>query len=263
MANVHMGTVKTEGFSMDYLKFGKGDKALVILPGLSIQRVMLSAAAVAKAYQALAEEFTVYLFERRNELPDKYSVTDMASDTVKAIEALGLKSISLFGASQGGMIAMAIAADKPELVKKLVLASTSAAVTDKQYQTLFENWIRLAEEGDKEGLYLAFGRAVYNDEVFEQSKALIRQAAKTVTDKDLERFIILAKGIKGFDITDKTHNITCPVLVIGSNDDKVIEPAAIEMIKTPSCEKYMYDGYGHAVYDTAPDFKERLLDFLK
>ena len=26
---------------------------------------------------------------------------------------------------------------------------------------------------------------------------------------------------------------------------------------------YMYDGYGHAVYDLAPDYKERMLGFLR
>ena len=25
----------------------------------------------------------------------------------------------------------------------------------------------------------------------------------------------------------------------------------------------MYSGYGHAAYDTAPDYRERILDFLK
>ena len=90
---------------------------------------------------------------------------------------------------------------------------------------------------------------------------------KTVTPEtligDLERFIILAKGVKGFDMTERLGSITCPVLVIGSSDDKVIEPDAIKMIKTLNCEVYMYDGYGHAVYDTAPDFKERALEFLR
>ncbi|MBQ1536394.1 MAG: alpha/beta hydrolase [Ruminococcus sp.] len=263
MSDIHTGTVKTDEFSMDYLKFGRGERTLVILPGLSVQRVMLSANAVANAYKQLTEDFTVYLFERRNELPGIYSVYDMARDTIKAIEALGLERFSLLGASQGGMIAMVIASEKPMLVEKLILASTSAAVTDKQYEALFDGWIRLAEAGDKQGLYLAFGESIYPDEIFEQSKKLIIQAAKTVTDKDLERFIILARGIKGFDMTERLGSITCPVLVIGSADDKVIEPDAIKAIKTPSCEVYMYEGYGHAVYDTAPDFKERILEFLR
>lgn len=195
MADIHTGTVKTDEFSMDYLKFGRGERTLVILPGLSVQRVMLSANAVANAYKQLTEDFTVYLFERRNELPGIYSVYDMARDTIKAIEALGLERFSLLGASQGGMIAMVIASEKPMLVEKMILASTSAAVTDRQYEALFDGWIRLAEAGDKQGLYLAFGESIYPDEIFEQSKKLIIQAAKTVTDKDLERFIILARGI--------------------------------------------------------------------
>ena len=31
----------------------------------------------------------------------------------------------------------------------------------------------------------------------------------------------------------------------------------------PDFELYMYDGYGHAAYDCAPDYTERLLKFLK
>ena len=45
-------TVTAEGFTMDYIRFGHGEKPLVILPGLSVQSVMGSAAAVAEAYRA-------------------------------------------------------------------------------------------------------------------------------------------------------------------------------------------------------------------
>ena len=30
----------------------------------------------------------------------------------------------------------------------------------------------------------------------------------------------------------------------------------------PECELYLYDGYGHAVYDLAPDYKQRMLNFF-
>ena len=29
----------------------------------------------------------------------------------------------------------------------------------------------------------------------------------------------------------------------------------------PKCELYIYSGYGHAAYDLAPDYKERILEF--
>ena len=93
-------------------------------------------------------------------------------------------------------------------------------------------------------------------------------AAKAVTKEDLERFITLAEGIKGFDVTDDLNLIKCPVFVIGDRQDRVFGAAATENIarymkKRPDFQFYMYDGYGHAVYDTAPDFKERILNFLR
>lgn len=259
-------TVTTDTFSMEYYKFGHGEEALVILPGLSVQSVMGFASAVEEAYQLLADEYTVYLVDRRKDLPDTYSVHEMAEDTAEALKAIGLEKVNLFGASQGGMMAMDIAICHPELVSNLILGSTAPCLDEEHYKTI-EEWISLAKAGDREGLYLAFGEAVYPKEVFEQSRELLIAAAETVTDEDLERFAILAKGMDGFDITDKLGSIACPVLVLGSNDDQVVGGEAsekiAELLKDGNCTLYMYDGYGHAAYDTAPDYKERILDFLR
>ena len=102
--NIQIETVKTDSFSMDYFRFGRGEKILVILPGLSVQSVMGSAEAVAEAYQLLTDDFTVYLFDRRNELPPSYSVYEMARDTAEAFRVLGLENVCIFGTSQGGII---------------------------------------------------------------------------------------------------------------------------------------------------------------
>ena len=114
-------TVKTDTFTMDYLCFGHGRDPLVILPGLSVQSVMGLGDLIAEAYQTLTEDYTVYLFDRRKDLPAVYPIREMARDTAEAIRSLGLSKVALFGASQGGMIAMALAAEHPELVSKLVL----------------------------------------------------------------------------------------------------------------------------------------------
>ena len=91
--------------------------------------------------------------------------------------------------------------------------------------------------------------------------------AKSVTDEDLRRFVILAGSPVNFDITGDLEKISCPVLLIGSNDDNVLGAEATLLIAEhlkhlPGFELYMYDGYGHAVYDTAPDYKDRVLRFL-
>jgi len=257
------GTVKTDTFSMDYCMFGRGKEALVILPGLSVQSVMGAGAAIEEAYRLLAEDFTIWLFDRRNEPPPVYSIRDMAEDTAAAIRALGLGPVCLFGASQGGMIAMELAAGHPALVRRLVLGSTAACVGPEP-RALFEHWIGLAEEGEREALYFAFAEAVYPKAVFAESRDMLRGLAKTVTDEELRRFVILAKPLCTFDVLDKLEQIACPTLVIGSDDDGVVGAAASRQLAQGinNSKLHMYDGYGHAAYDLAPDYKQRLLHFF-
>ena len=264
---VVVDTVKTDSFTMDYCMFGCGKRTLVIVPGLSVQSVMPSAQAIADSYNAFADDFTVYVFDRRKDQPKTYSIDDMARDTAAAMEQLGIGNADIFGASQGGMIAMVIAITRPELVHSLILGSTSSRIGDEQYG-LIESWVRLAQAGKREDLYLAFVEALYPEAVFESSRELLIQAAATVTDDDLARFVVMATALKGFDMTSCLPDITCPVLVLGSEDDKVVGSEASRVIKegltsSPCSRIYMYDGYGHAVYDLAPDYHERMLEFLE
>lgn len=264
---ISVETVKTEGFCMNYFKFGAGEKKLIIIPGLSVQGVMGAAEQVAEAYRAVSEDFTVYVFDPQNELPDSVGIDELADNTAEALKTLGLERVSLMGASMGGMIAMKMAVRHPELVEKLVLASTAVKMEETKLQSI-EEWIRLAKKKDAEGLYSAFGKAVYPKEIFEQSEKLLVEASKSVTDEELKRFVILAESVRGFDITGELYSIKCPVLAVGDKEDRVLGPEAVSemeacMSKRSDWDFYLYDGYGHALYDTAPDFKERILDFLR
>ena len=58
------------------------------------------------------------------------TIEAMAKDAVAFIRALGLEQVDLFGFSMGGMIAQVIAADEPQLVRKLILAGTGPAGGD-------------------------------------------------------------------------------------------------------------------------------------
>lgn len=264
--NMLLATVQADTFTMDYLRFGNGAKPLVIIPGLSVQSVMGSAQAITESYKLLTEDFTLYVFDRRKEVPQSYSIDDMARDTAEAIQLLGLKNVYLFGASQGGMIAMKIAINNPELVERMILGSTTADVTDSRFSVIDE-WIGFAKAGNAEGLYLSFGEAVYPPSVFEQSRELLREAAKTVTPDELKHFITIAEGTRGFNVIDELQKITCPVLVIGANDDRILGGEASREIMEhisgkQNCELFMYDGFGHAAYDIAPDYRERMLKFF-
>ena len=259
-------TVRMENFSMRYFRFGHGERHLVILPGLSVQSVMESAQAVASAYAMFAETFTVTVFDRREEMPPDYTVADMAADTAEAMAALGMSEVCLFGASQGGMIAMLIAAEHPALVSRLALGSTAARL-DPERAGILREWVRLADAGDAEGLYLAFGEAVYPEKLFALSRGLLREAAKAVTPEELARFSRAARGTDGYNAEKALAAVRCPVLVLAASDDRVLGPDAAEGIARilggrPDFSMHVYTGYGHAAYDTAPDYKERLYRFF-
>ena len=265
-ANIPIFTAKTAHCTMQYFRFGTGKKTMVILPGLAIQSVMGSAQAVAEAYKDFAADYTVYLFDRRMDLPEDYPVREMAKDTAEVMKSLGLHDCCIFGASQGGMIALTIGIDYPELASKIALGSTSAHLKEAQYEML-EEWIRLAEEKDAVGLYLRFGEDIYPPAVFEQYRDVLAAAGGTVTDEDLRRFIILAKGMKGFDLTAELDRITCPVLAIGVFEDAVLDSdATMEIAEKLDVRSdfrlFMYIGYGHAAFDTAPDYRKRLKSFF-
>ena len=264
--SIPIETVRTDAFTMDFFRFGKGEKPLVILPGLSIQSVMGAADAVAEAYRSLEDRFTIYLFDRRRDLPPVYTVHDMARDTAEALRALGLKDVCLFGASQGGMIALVIAIEYPELVGKMVLGSSSAHVQEAQYRVL-EQWAQLARERDPVGLYLAFGREIYPPAVYEQARESLIAAAGSVTEEDLRRFIILVEGTKDFNVVRELDRICCPVMAVGVFEDGVLDSdATMEIAENldnrADFRLYMYVGYGHAAFDTAPDYRERMLQFF-
>ena len=256
-------TVSTDKFTMDYCTFGQGDRAFVILPGLSVKSVLGSEDSMQNAYAQIADHFTVYVFDRRKDMPPVYTVHDMARDTALAMEELGLRDADIFGASQGGMMGMVIAIEYPHLVHKLVLGSTSAqagALAEK----VGTEWGNLALAGDTVGLFMAFGEKLYPKETFEQIEGVLRSIAETVSEEDLQRFIIQLEGTRGFNVLDRLPEIRCPVLVLGDETDAVLGVQATRDIiaSIPQAKLHIYDGYGHAAYDTAPDYKDRILQFL-
>lgn len=259
-------TVQLPDLSMDYFRFGQGEKTFVILPGLSVQSVMGAAEAIVAEYAPLTEEYTVYVFDRRKELPAVYTVADMAEDTAEAMQALGLSHVYLFGASQGGMMGLQLALDHPQLIRKMVLGSTSSHLLPQHYRIL-EKWVGLAKAGDREGLYLAFGEALYPPEVFAQVRETLLKAASTVTEEELARFIVMAEGTRDFNVTERLPEIQCPVLAIGVFEDAVLDAdATMEIAEKldfrPDFRLYMYIGHGHAAYDTAPDYRQRIMAFF-
>lgn len=256
-------TISVGEDEMDYTVFGNGSKTFVIIPGLSIHSVMSSAEAIAAAYQDFTADYTVYVFERPKKLREGMTNKDIAEETTAAMKTLGIESADIFGASQGGMIAMEIAINHPDMINKLILGSTLAKQNDT-FQQVIEQWILLAEKKDEPALLENFADNVYSEATLAAYRDVLVSSNRGITDEEYERFIIQAKACTGFDCYDELPAIKCPVLVLGAEGDYVTTAEGSKQIADAlQCEYYLYgEEYGHGVYDEAQDYRERCLKFL-
>lgn len=262
--NYEIRTVCPGEGETDVLVFGKGEKPLLLLPGLSVTSPLQSAAAVARAYRCFTESYTVYLPDRRKHPPQGFSIRDMAADTLAVMDALCIPAADVMGVSQGGMIAMCLALAAPERVKKLALCSTAARVVPESAAVLRE-WMRLAATGNAAALTASFYEKLFSPAVI-QAFGLDGNAEKIppLTKAEQARFLILAGAAETFDISDRLGGIRSETLVLGAENDAVLTGAAVkETADLLGCERYLYPApYGHGVYDEAGDFKARLLRFF-
>ncbi len=249
---------------MDYVKFGSGRKSFVILPGLSIHSVTRYADSIAEAYKDFTAEYTVYLFDRAKDIREGYSIRDMAADTAAAMSELHIENADVFGASQGGMMAQYLAIDHPRLVRKMILGSTLAKPNAVFNETVAE-WSRLAEERNEPALLESFAVHVYSLETLRQYKDALMALNLNITEDEFKRFLILTNACKSFNCFAELPAVQCPVLVIGAEGDRVTTAEGSKQIADAlGCGLYLYDAnYGHGVFDEAPDYKQRCLNFLE
>lgn len=247
---------------MDCVCFGRGKKPLIILPGLSFQKVKSAAYLLVYMYRIFAKKYTVYVFDKKEVIPDGYTIKNMADDMASAMGQLHIESADIFGVSQGGMIAQYLAIDYPQSVNKAVLAVT-ASKSNETMKKVINEWIRMAEQKEYRTFVIDMFEKMYSQAYLEKYKWLFPIISCIGKPKDFSRFIALAKSCFTCNCYDELQNISCPVFVIGGRQDAVVTAGASEEIaERLGCKIYMYDDLGHAVYDEAADFNKRVYQFL-
>lgn len=250
---------------MDYISFGNGDKNLIIIPGLgdSLKSVKGTAFTFSLMYRLFAKDFKVYVFSRKNRIEQGYSTRDMAADLATVIKQLGIRKASIMGISQGGMIAQYLAIDFPEVVEKLILAVTLCKQNETSKRVI-SNWILLANKNDFKGIFIDMAEKIYTQKRASVQRPFNPILSTFMKPKSLHNFIIQATACINHDSSALLHNIQCPVLIIGGDDDKVVgENSSNEMAQfIKGSQVKIYNGYGHSTYEEAKDFNHRVLQFL-
>ena len=256
-------TLKIGSLELDYARFGKGDKTLIMIPGLTLKGVKGSALILAYMYRIFSKDYTVYVFDKKANIPDGYTVRELANDVALAMEMLNIQNTDVFGTSQGGMIAQYLAIDHPHLVHKLVLGVT-ASRKNEVMENAIHRWIEMTDRNDFKALVIDVFEKMYSESYIKKYKWLFPILAVLGKPKDPNRFITLAKACLTCNAYPELHKISCPVFVIGGNQDKIVTgQASHEIADRLKCEIYMYDDLGHAAYEEAKDYNDRIYRFLK
>lgn len=266
MLNAKNGVLQLNGDTMHYIRFGRGARTLVMLPGLGdgLTTVKGKALPMAAMYRAFAKDYTVYMFSRRNHLSGGMTTRDMARDLRDAMDVLELDCVDLVGVSMGGMIAQHFAADYPDRVGKLVLAVTCPAANPTLTESVQE-WISCARRGDHTAFMDSNVRRMYSAAYYRRNKWLVPVMGRLTRPKSYGRFFIQADACLNHDAREHLSDITASTLVVGGEKDQVLGGDASRELAAsiPGAALHMYPEGTHGLYEEEKDFNQVVLAFLR
>lgn len=237
MARIELGGVDTW-----YEERGEGEPLVLLHPGGADAR------AWGPSIGPLAERFRVLTPERRGhgrtpdvEGPINYEL--MVDDTIAFVERVVGGPAHLVGHSAGANVALLMALRRPDLARRVVLAS---CVFHR------DGWIAAAIDPD-----------------LEPHPALARGYAELSPD-GADHFAVVVAKLRRMDYEEPTlaaadlAALTCRTLVMLGDDDEVVLEHAIAMYRAlPDAELAIVPGTSHGLLHEKPELCNRLLlDFL-
>jgi pimeloyl-ACP methyl ester carboxylesterase len=198
---------------------------------------------------------TLAQLARRRFDPRQYRLTDMAADTAGLLDALGLDSVHVVGASMGGMIAQTLAAEHPRRVRSLVsvMSSTGSRWSGQPALKTYPAILARAPR-DLDG-YLAQQIRIHaavgspgvpaDDPLFVEiaRRSFERNPDPRGTGRQLAA--ILASG----DRTRQLHRISAPTLVVHGDSDRMVNVSGGRATARaiPGAELHVVPGMGHDI----------------
>ena len=214
----------------------------------------------------LAAEREVILFSNTGigltsgETPE--TVKEMAQDAILFIEALGLKQVDLLGFSLGGFIAQQITIDRPDLVRRLVLAGTGPEGGQNMQEyppeitALAINEVPVME--DFQVLFFSPSKAGQNaGKAFWERRHL--RTAQTEPPSTPQVMAAQAKAIGLWGIPAKSYpqlnEIKQPVLITNGSNDVMVPTinSYITYVNIPNSKLILYPDSGHGFLFQYPE----------
>jgi pimeloyl-ACP methyl ester carboxylesterase len=239
----------TLGDGLAYLCLGAGPP-LVYLPGLSSHHRLpqgMDRWFQVQQIRPFARHREVWWVQRRAGLTSRVTMADIAGDYAGAIGKQFGGPVDVLGVSTGGSVALQLAADNPEVVRRLVLVSSGCRLgphgREVQRQIaaqLRRNKARRAGAALMSGL----GTSAAAQRMMAGAGWLLGSSLVGSGDSDM---LATIDAEDAFDLTGRLASITAPVLVAGGDrdafyDGRVFEETAMLL---PHGQLLLYRRKGH------------------
>lgn len=183
-----------------------------------------------------AEHFQTIVFDNRgvgrSDTPDgPYTIRQMADDAASLLDELHVRSAHVVGHSMGGCIAQEMAIERPERVRRLVLAA-SAPVASERNKRLFSSFLDRRRQGMsleiwfQDLFFWLFRPATFRNKEF-MDEAL-RYALDYPYPQSVAGFAMQVEAIAAFDARERLGRIRAETLVVAGEEDILITPGESE-----------------------------------
>ena len=263
-----------DGPDLNVREYGRadGDKAIVLLHGYSASVQwwdQVAPALAADGHRVVAIDLVGHGGSEAPRDEDAYGAAGQSGAVREALHVLGIRQAVLVGHSMGGAVAVAVAEDEPELVKRIVVSDTPAGVDQGALPLLKEMvcWpvvgpaldrFRAIDAFDTSSLQTGFADDYPVPDFAYRS--LQRQTHTGVCDSNVVRDL---DGQQ--DIADRLAALDPPALVIWGERDVLTPTAAnVERYTAVGLAPVLIDGSGHTPMVEKPDeFLAAISDFVR
>ena len=267
-----MARVSIDDIKIDYRSFGQG-APVVLIHGLACGKRMWF-----HQVRALAGRYRVITYDQRghglSDAPDdpaRYSAGYLARDLVGLLDALDLDKVSVVGFSMGGGPALALAANMPDRVSRLVLADVGAGADDAwKAQWLSRRWLGFIEREGFDGLVAEMLRGDFYKSYANRGARYRHHMAGLIRATPLVGLRhtfseIIGKRKSLFRMTETLRSIKVPTLVLVGQRDYVCRNSArllAENVPGASIKKIMNAGHMSPLEEPR-QFNASVLDFMR
>jgi pimeloyl-ACP methyl ester carboxylesterase len=184
-----------------------------------------------------------------------YTLEDMADDTVGLLDALGIDSAHVVGASMGGMVAQTLAIQHPERLRSLtsIMSTTGASGLGQPTEAATAVLLSPPATNREEAIERALAaNAVIGSPGFQRNEQDIRERAGLAWDRGInpagfarQLAAIYASG----DRTPALRSVDVPTLVVHGEDDPLVPLAGglATAAAIPGAELWTVPGMGHDI----------------